>query len=179
MREGDQIGHLGEVSHVPLEVGLLVAEEPELAARRVPQRHRRQAPVEDLLLAEDLRPTVPRQAGLLQETQQERWLAQPSFPLAASEGVKRQVERPAGERLADPTEKRQVGRTAQQKAARGSALVHRAFDGQQEVRAALDLIDGQRLLTGDQRVGVPLCRLEGCEIVERQVPPLAQGLVTA
>jgi hypothetical protein len=91
--------------------------------------------------------------------------------------MKGQVEGPPSERFAHSAEERQVGGAGEEEPPRLAAAIDRALDGQQEAGAALDLVDGDRLVSGDQGLRIALGRLEGREVVERQVAAAGEGRV--
>ncbi len=121
------------------------------------------------LCCEDIQPST---VGDLQQLLPNPGLAETQL-LAPRHRPERQIAGTAGQRLRDPAHQKQVGRACHEKASRSSVPVDLALDRAQEIRLALNFVQGDRTGAADEDVGVAAGEIEYVEIVERQV--LAAG----
>ena len=99
--------------------------------------------------------------------------------LALREGPEGEYLHPAGQRIGQPWEKKDMGRPGQQEPAGAAGSIHIGLDGQKQVRHALDLVeyDGPASFR-DEPGGIRTGRGKGWRIVQAEilgrVPPVSQ-----
>jgi hypothetical protein len=149
---------IGEVPHVALQDRRDIGGEPGPAARRglladdlgvASQEGAR----EDLVAA--IRPGGRQLQSGAEEGVDEA--LRPARDLPLGERPEGDDLHPAGERLGDPGQEEEVGRAGEQEAARPAVAVDLRLDRQEEVRDALDLVQGDRAgKTGQEPRGIVL-----------------------
>jgi hypothetical protein len=65
--------------------------------------------------------------------------------------------------------RKRLSRVSQQKPARARIAIHPAFDGQQQFRSGLDLIDHQQAILPDEGARICLCSGADCLVIQEQL----------
>src|SRR5258708_35864804 len=112
----------------------------------------------------------PRKRLLSEERRKKRRIVGAPPQLAKRKGAKSEVHGPAGERLANPLEQRQIGGAREQEAPGAAVAIDGALDGNEKLRRTLHLVDGEGLVAGQETLRIFPRRGELGEVVERHVP---------
>ncbi|GBC87868.1 hypothetical protein HRbin12_01886 [bacterium HR12] len=173
--------HRGEREKVPLEVRPNVALEPDGAiggGAEAKGRDGEAAPARERTPVLVRRVVAPQELGPVALVGRDEVLPAPAPSEAAllppRHRPQGEVAGAAGERLRDAAHQQEVGGPREEEGAPAPPPVHGALHREEQVRGALDLVQGDGRPVLDEAVGIAAREVEGIEVVQGHEPALAR-----